>query len=159
MGVGKSTVGPLVAAGLGLPFLDLDDAVAESAGMSVSELFASEGEAGFRAREAAMVARVCMGPPSVLALGGGTLHAGDNLSRLRARFRVVVLTVEWPVLEERLRALSEEGRPLLGRGRSLYQARQAGYASAGTSIDVTRLSPAEAAERVLASLEEPCTPR
>lgn len=154
MGVGKSTVGPVVAERLGLPFVDLDDAVAESAGRDVAEIFAAEGEAGFRAREAAMVARACLGPPAVLALGGGTLHSADNLSRLRARFRVVVMQVDWPVLEERLRRLSAEGRPLLGRARSLYQARQAGYAAAGPLVDVTGLSPEQAADAVLAALED-----
>ncbi len=153
MGTGKSTAGPLVAARLGLPFLDMDDAVAEGAGRGVSAIFAEEGEEGFRAREAAMVARVCLGPPSVLALGGGTLHWGDNLSRLRARFRVVVLHLDWPLLEPRLRALSEEGRPLLGRARSLYQARQAGYAAAGALIDVAGLSPEAVADAILATLE------
>jgi shikimate kinase len=58
MGSGKSTVGPLVAARLGLPFIDLDAEVASAAGRSVAEVFAAEGEAGFRRREAAALATV-----------------------------------------------------------------------------------------------------
>lgn len=157
MGVGKSTVGPLVAERLGLDFLDLDEAIAASAGRSVSALFADEGEAGFRAREAALVARECMGPPKVLALGGGTLHSGDNLSRLRARYRIVVLHLDWPALDERLRTMTSGDRPLLGRARSLYQSRQAGYAAAGRLVDIAGMDPAAAAEAVLAALDERCT--
>ena len=151
MAAGKSTVGPLVAARLDLPFVDLDEAVASSAHRSLAALFLEEGEEGFRAREATAVKQICLGPPAVVALGGGTLHHGDNLARLRARFEIVVLHVEWPVIAGRLNA--DEERPLAGRGRSLYQARLAGYRAAGSWIDATHLSPEEAAEAVIAALE------
>lgn len=154
MGAGKSTVAPLVAHRLGLAAVDLDEAVVTRAGRSISEVFAAEGEEGFRAREAAALSALCLGPPVVLALGGGTLHAGDNLGRLKARFRVFVLHAEWPELERRLRADEGVGRPLLGRARSLYQARLAGYQQAGTVIDVTRLTPEEACEAIVCHLEE-----
>ena len=154
MGAGKSTVAPLVAGALGLGAVDLDDMVAARAGRSVSELFAAEGEDGFRAREASAVSALCMGPPVVLALGGGTLHAADNLTRLKARFRVFVLHAEWPELEARLRADEGATRPLLGRARSLYQARLAGYLQAGTVIDVTGRSPEAVASAILSHLEE-----
>ena len=155
MCVGKSTVGPIVARRLGLPFLDLDLAVACAAGRSVAEIFADEGEQGFREREAAAVSRACMGAPCVLALGGGTLHAADNLARLRARFRLVVLHLPWAELEPRLLAAGDE-RPLLARSRGLYQARQAGYAAAGTLVEVAGLDPDAAADAVMAALEVPC---
>jgi len=160
MGVGKSTVGPILARRLGLPFLDLDLAVACAAGRSVAEIFAEEGEAGFREREAAAVSRACLGAPCVLALGGGTLHSADNLARLRARFKLIILHLSWSELEPRLASLSGEDRPLLTRSRGLYQARQAGYAAAGTLVDVTGLGPDAAADAVMAALEVPCaTPR
>lgn len=153
MGVGKSTVAPLVAEALSLSAVDLDEAVVARAGRSVAELFAAEGETGFRAREASAVSALCMGPPVVVSLGGGTLHSEDNLTRLRARFRIFVLHAEWPELERRLREDQSATRPLLGRARSLYQARLAGYQQAGTVIDVTRLSPAEAAAAIMGHLE------
>ena len=70
MGVGKSTVGPLVAAKLGLPFVDLDEAIATAAGRSIPAVFAAEGEAGFRRREAAALEGAA-GTETVVACGGG----------------------------------------------------------------------------------------
>ena len=56
MGSGKSSVGAILAARLGRPFVDLDAWVVEQAGRSITEIFAVEGEAGFRARERAALA-------------------------------------------------------------------------------------------------------
>ena len=48
MGAGKSAVGPPLASALGYRFLDADDAISQVAGRSIADIFASEGEAGFR---------------------------------------------------------------------------------------------------------------
>lgn len=153
MAVGKSTLGPPLAAALGLPFVDLDAAIEASAGRRIATIFAEEGEAAFRALEAAAVGQLCLGPPVVVALGGGTLHQPDLLARLRARFDVVVLHVEWPVVEARLRAGAD--RPLAARGKALFQARAAGYRSAGRLVDITGLHPDAAVAAVLQRLESP----
>jgi hypothetical protein len=58
MGSGKSTVGPLLAARLGWSFLDVDDAIEAEAGATIAELFARHGEAAFREREHAAIARL-----------------------------------------------------------------------------------------------------
>ena len=58
MGTGKSVVGRRLAERLRLSFLDLDDLIEENAGISIPEIFASEGEPGFRRREREQIARV-----------------------------------------------------------------------------------------------------
>ena len=83
MGVGKSTVGPLVAERLGLPFVDLDQEIERTANATVAALFARDGEPGFRVLETRVLEAVVAGPPAVVALGGGTLHARPEN---RARF-------------------------------------------------------------------------
>lgn len=71
MGVGKSTVGRLLAERLGLPFLDGDDVVVEREGRAISDIFIDEGEAYFRAVERRVTLELLAGFDGVLALGGG----------------------------------------------------------------------------------------
>lgn len=151
MGVGKSTVGRILAELLGRPFVDLDHAVEAAAGRGIAELFATEGEAGFRAREhVALEGVLARREPQVVALGGGTLHQPGNLELLReAGAAVVVLVLEEAALWARLRQLEERGgdpgRPLLAQARSLYRERAPGYLDAGAQLQVTGLAPREAA--------------
>src|ERR1035437_10777009 len=74
MGSGKSTLGPLIAARLGWSFIDVDDVIEAEAGVTIAELFARHGAAGFRARERATIARLAGGDSLVLALGGGAIE-------------------------------------------------------------------------------------
>jgi len=71
MGAGKSTVGPLVAQRLAWTFLDLDDDIEAAAGRTVPEIFATDGEAAFRAAERAAAERAGRRERLVLATGGG----------------------------------------------------------------------------------------
>ncbi len=61
MGSGKTTVGPLVAERLGWTFVDVDDVIAAEAGCTIPELFRRDGEAAFRERERATIARFIAG--------------------------------------------------------------------------------------------------
>lgn len=69
-GAGKSTLGAALAAGLGLPFHDLDAVVEAAEGRTIAALFAAEGEGAFRALEARHLAGL-LSAPAVIALGGG----------------------------------------------------------------------------------------
>lgn len=110
-GAGKTTVGALLAAALGLPFRDSDATVAGAAGRSIAQLFADEGEAGFRARERAALAELAAGPPAVVAVGAGALGDPANARLLAARGRIVLLDAQPATLAARLDRAAD--RPLL----------------------------------------------
>ena len=152
MGAGKSTVGPLVAARLALPFVDLDEEIARAAQASVAELFARDGEAAFRAMETRALEAIAAGPPVVVALGGGTLHARPENRALLGGIPVVWLQVSWAVLEARL--ASSATRPLVSRAKELYEVRRPELARPDHVVDADDV-PEVVASRVVALLHEP----
>jgi shikimate kinase len=110
-GSGKSTVGAELAGRLGVPFLDLDIEIASEDGRSITEIFAAEGEAGFRAREAKALLAASMHDPAVIACGGGVVLEPANRVTLRATGEVVFLSVPLEALRARVRPGVE--RPLI----------------------------------------------
>ena len=76
---GKTTLGKRLATALKTSFVDLDAVIVEQAGRPIPEIFAAEGEAGFRERESAALEKVVKsGDGAVIALGGGTLLRDAN---------------------------------------------------------------------------------
>jgi shikimate kinase len=113
---GKTTLGRQLAAYYGRGFLDLDHRIVADAGQTIPEIFASEGEDGFRRREAAALAAVASHPgrPLVVATGGGTPCFFDNLAVLHASGFVLWLDVPPHELKRRLaRRNQATTRPLL----------------------------------------------
>ncbi len=110
-GVGKSTVGQALAAALNLPFYDADAAVMAQAGQDIPAIFAQEGEAGFRARETAVITQLLRQPAGVMALGGGALLNEALRAQVEAAGPVLCLHAPLAVLQKRLGASAE--RPLL----------------------------------------------
>ena len=111
MGSGKSTLGRALAARLARPFVDVDARIEADAGCSIAALFAAEGEAGFRAREARVLAAVLGGPAAVIATGGGAVLAEANRTAMRAAGVVVYLQVDAATQLARLQ--HDQARPLL----------------------------------------------
>ncbi|TMF61680.1 MAG: 3-dehydroquinate synthase [Chloroflexi bacterium] len=111
MGSGKSTVGPILARLQNRPFIDLDDEIVKDAGRPIAEIFAQEGEDGFRKRESRMLQRTLDQDDCVVAVGGGAPRNGVNWELIRKGNRVVALTAEPAELARRLNGSTD--RPLL----------------------------------------------
>jgi shikimate kinase len=116
MGAGKSTVGRRCATELGRPFVDTDELVTAQAGATVAEVFAAEGEAGFRARERAAIADAVASPePLVIACGGGAMVDADNRRAVATGF-VVWLAGSPGELAARVERDGTATRPMLAGG-------------------------------------------
>jgi shikimate kinase len=153
MGSGKSTVGPLVAGRLGWTFLDVDDVIEAEAGATIAELFARHGEAPFRSREHATIARLAAGDALVLALGGGAIEhpATRSLLLTTPGTLLVHLEVELATTLARCRG-TEHTRPILADQANLasrYQRRLPLYRTAHVSIPVDALTPEQIVDAIL----------
>ncbi len=156
MGTGKTVVGRRLAERLGLAFVDLDDLIQEDAGMAIPEIFASEGEAGFRRRERALIATIANREDVVLATGGGAILDPENMRSLKARGVLVCLQAEPQIILERIGP--DTLRPLLqtsdrmARIRALLEERAAAYAAADLVVETSRLRIDEVVERIVSQL-------
>jgi shikimate kinase len=153
MGSGKTTVGPLVAARLGWKFLDVDDVIEAEAGMSIAEIFAHHGEAAFREREHAAIARLAQTKALVLALGGGAIeHPATRTLLLTAPGTLLVhLEVELATTLARCSG-TEQTRPILADQDNLasrYERRLPFYRMAHVSIQVDALTPEQVVTELL----------
>ncbi len=144
MGVGKSTLGPLLAATLNYRFCDTDRLIERIAAKPITEIFASEGEAAFRDLESQVLAEVASYTYMVVATGGGVVLRSANWGYLRHGL-VVWLAAEPMLLAERLH--HDQNRPLLAQGsrletlQRLDQERRSLYAQADVCIAIANHSP------------------
>ena len=156
MGVGKSTVGRLLADRLGLGFRDTDDDVVAAEGRTIAEIFAEGGEPHFRAVEKRAVRRALAGHDGVLALGGGAILDPDTRALLAGR-PVVYLSMD--VEEATRRTGLNVARPLLAvnprkQWRELMEARRHLYEEVARAVVATDArTPEEVAQAVLDVLE------
>jgi len=111
MGVGKSTIGRLLARHAGLNFIDCDRALEARSGVTVATMFEVEGEESFRRRESVLLDELTQRARVVLATGGGAVLLPENRERLRTRGLVIYL--QSTVDEILRRTQNDRSRPLL----------------------------------------------
>ena len=112
MGVGKSSVGRLVAEALGMDFVDIDDTIVTGAGMDIPAIFKERGEKGFRELEKDATEKVSAMEGVVIACGGGTVLDDGNLRALRRNSRMILLTADPETILQRVQ-VDRDTRPLL----------------------------------------------
>lgn len=112
-GSGKSSTGSKLAQVLGWQFRDLDTLIETRSGMTISEIFDQEGEAGFRERESMALVEALDTKPVVIACGGGVILRQFNRTLLREQTWCVYLTAQHDVLLQRLEQDPDQPRPLL----------------------------------------------
>jgi shikimate kinase len=160
MGAGKTTLGRLLAAELGWDFRDLDAEIEQDAGMTVAAIFRAEGEAGFRAREVAMLARMLQGERRVLALGGGAVESAEVREELANAGGLCVVYLAAPLEALVQRCLEQPGaaeRPVLAdreRLQTRWAARLPYYEQAHLKVETAGARPEESLHTLLALLQK-----
>ena len=152
MGSGKSAAGQVLAARLGVPFVDLDSEVERRAGMTVREIFEHHGEPGFRRLEQEALRATAELPDAVVATGGGTVTIEANARWIRANGVSVWLNPAFATIVARIGTLGKQDRPLFRdevQALALYRERLPAYREADLTVDV---GPAEQPEEIAARI-------
>jgi shikimate kinase/3-dehydroquinate synthase len=154
MGTGKSTVGPIVAAQAGVPFVDLDAAIEQATGSTIASIFKAAGEPAFRKIEADTLRPLLTSlEPRVIALGGGCLLEPALRNEALLHTRVVNLVAQPDTIAQRI---PSPGRPLLDaspnplqRIRELLASRARTYVDAHAVVRTDGREPHEIANAIL----------
>ncbi len=156
MGVGKTTIGRLLAEKLERPFIDIDQEIESEYQMPITEIFSELGEKAFREKEKNVIKNYCKQKQKVLSLGGGAFMQEEIRETCLANSIVVHLDISWEAWKERL-SLLVESRPVL-QGKTLeevevlFYERQSFY-KGHTQIITDGLTEEDIADQVMASLE------
>lgn len=153
MGTGKSTVGHMVALQLRFSFLDTDRLIESAAGKTITEIFAQDGEAAFRACEQRVLEEIGQRRDTVVATGGGLGANLANIASLKRHALVVCLWAPAEVIWERVRYHAH--RPLLQvsnpreRISELLALREPIYREADVLMDTSHRHSRELAQQVI----------
>jgi shikimate kinase len=145
MGAGKSTIGWMLAAKLGCPFIDLDAVITQNHG-PIPELFESHGESGFRAIEHDQLDRLLptLARPAVLALGGGAFLQPANRELLELHSATTIfLDAPFELIRTRVSGSGHQ-RPLArdpDQLHRLYEQRRPAYLLAQHTLAITGNDP------------------
>lgn len=158
-GSGKTTVGRVIAGRLGWQFLDADAVLEERHGRTIREIFATEGETGFRNKEADVLADLCSRKETVIATGGGIILRAENRSLMKRHGFIAWLRADPATLLARIQAdpSTAARRPNLAGGglaevEQLLAVRDPLYrAVADVEVACGALSPEQAADAILAA--------
>lgn len=157
MGAGKSTIGRLLAREFNYRFFDTDQLIEQLAGRSISQIFATEGEAAFRDLETQVLAQLSPHTHLTVATGGGIVLKTQNWGYLRHGL-VVWLDVLPEILYHRLR--HDTTRPLLQTAdpltqlTTLLEQRQPFYAQADVRVSITEDGvPEKIAQQVIMNIQ------
>lgn len=156
-GAGKTTLGLKLAAALGLTFVELDREIERASGMDLAEVFASEGQAGFRAREYACLAQtIAANEACVIATGGSLVTEPNTFELLLSGCFVIWLSAKPETHMDRVAAQGDmrpmkSSRQAMDDLKAILQSRQALYAKADAHLD-TSVTTEDDALRVLLEL-------
>ncbi len=163
-GSGKTTIARLLAGRLGWDWMDADEVLETRYGKSIRAIFAEEGEAGFRDKEALVLAELCGRRRCIVSTGGGVVVRPANRELLRASGTIVWLSADAETLWRRLQNDDGQRRPPLSVGgraevEEIVRVRQSWYEEcAHLTVWTEGKSPEALAEEIIVLMANHCTP-
>lgn len=160
MGTGKTIVGQALAEKLDMNLIEMDWFIEQEAGMSIPEIFAKEGEIGFREREIAAAKKIAGEKNCVIACGGGIVLNKINIDRLKESSVIVYLTASPASILKRVSGEAGQ-RPLLEAEdrlktiKDMLKYRRPYYETAAEiTVNTSRLTVNDVTENIIAGLKE-----
>jgi len=157
-GAGKSTLGRLTAATVGLPFLELNEEIEQASGMPINDVIGLYGQEGYRRLEHQSVERVAATHDSIiLAVAGGIVSEPETFTYLLRHFHTIWLKAQPEEHMMRVRAQGDE-RPMAGSPaamdelKSILTSREALYARAEAVVDTSGRTIDETLQDVLETI-------
>jgi shikimate kinase len=161
-GVGKTTVGRVLAGLLGCEFVDADAEIERRVGLSVAEIFVQQGEAAFRAEETRVIREIGTRKHAVVVLGAGALESMESREIIAQNGKLVYLRAPLDLIIARCENTTD--RPMLTglrtrmeleeRLRAMLNSRETQYASADLTIDIAAEDlPRDVVKRIIAELK------
>lgn len=147
-GCGKSTIGKVLATATAKTFVDTDLCIEKAAGVTIPQIFAAEGEEGFRRRETQVLSQLGMQSGQVIATGGGCVTRPENYQHLHRNGTVICI-------RRQLDQLATEGRPLSQPGKleEMYRLRKPLYHRFADHCVENSSSVEAAVSQILSALE------
>lgn len=152
MGSGKSVTGKLLAEKLGFEFVDMDEFIESQTGISVNDIFKTQGESAFRKMETDAALQLGKKTSLVISSGGGTVLNPQNVNYLKANGILFLLDVTAYTVKSRLK--NDASRPLLAKDKenaieTLLNSRKSAYINAADYIIDSNGSKFSAAEEII----------
>ena len=158
MGVGKTTIGKLVADKLGREFIDIDEEIEKEYAMKVSDIFEKIGEEAFREKEKSVITSLCEQKGKVLSLGGGAFLQEDIRKVCLSSSFVILLDLSFDKWKERIDLIIDSRPVLQGKSLSemeeLFYKRQEVYAKHHLNVNTDDQSPKEIADLIIHAVNE-----
>jgi shikimate kinase len=157
MGVGKTTIGKLVAKKLYRDFIDIDEEIEKEYNMPVSQIFNKIGEKAFREREKSLITKICNQKLQVISLGGGAFLQEEIRNVCLSSCIVFFLDLSWESWKDRI-SLIIDSRPVL-QGKSpeeieeLFYKRQEIYSVHHSKVETDNHDVEEVADYIVESLK------
>jgi len=153
MGTGKSIVAKELARKLKMEFIDMDQAIEERQGMSISDVFGRYGENYFRKQENKLVKELSQKENIVIATGGGTFLSSNNARILSQKGKIICLIADSQVIYNRIKRKNNrpliKGNNILNKINHLLTKRKKIYDNFYWKIDTTNLSVQEIVDKII----------